>query len=166
VENSNDFTLSCPIPIQQYPQVLLAHGGGGKPTHQLIERMFAPVFNNSLLGARHDGAVIDLKTLNGSRLAFTTDSYVVRPLFFPGGDIGALAVNGTVNDLAMCGARPLYLSAGFILEEGLPMETLWRVVQSMLKAAAEAGVEIVTGDTKVVDKGRVTAFSLTPPASG
>jgi hydrogenase expression/formation protein HypE len=154
VDISNDFTLSCPIPIQQYPQVLLAHGGGGKLTHQLIERMFVPAFNNSLLGARHDGAVINLNLLNGSRLAFTTDSYVVRPLFFPGGDIGSLAINGTVNDLAMCGARPLYLSAGFILEEGLPMETLWRVAQSMRRAAAEAGVEIVTGDTKVVDKGK------------
>jgi hydrogenase expression/formation protein HypE len=154
MDTSNDFTLSCPIPIQQYPQVLLAHGGGGKLTHQLIERMFVPAFNNSLLGARHDGAVIDLKTFKGSRLAFTTDSYVVRPLIFPGGDIGSLAINGTVNDLAMCGARPLYLSAGFILEEGLPMETLWRVVQSMRRAAAEAGVEIVTGDTKVVDKGK------------
>ena len=154
MDTSNDFTLSCPIPIQQYPQVLLAHGGGGKLMHQLIERMFVPAFNNSLLGARHDGAVIDLNMFNGSRLAFTTDSYVVRPLFFPGGDIGSLAINGTVNDLAMCGARPLYLSAGFILEEGLPMETLWRVVQSMRRAAIEAGVELVTGDTKVVDKGK------------
>jgi hydrogenase expression/formation protein HypE len=151
VDSSNDFTLSCPIPIRQYPQVLLAHGGGGKLMHQLIERMFAPAFDNPLLGARHDGATF---SVNGSRLAFTTDSYVVSPLFFPGGDIGALAVNGTVNDLAMCGARPLYLSAGFILEEGLPMETLWRVTQSMRRAAAEAGVEIVTGDTKVVDKGK------------
>jgi hydrogenase expression/formation protein HypE len=151
VDSSNDFTLSCPIPIQQYPQVLLAHGGGGRLMHQLIERMFAPAFSNPLLGARHDGATF---SVNGSRLAFTTDSYVVSPLFFPGGDIGALAVNGTVNDLAMCGARPLYLSAGFILEEGLPMETLWRVTQSMRRAAAEAGVKIVTGDTKVVDKGK------------
>ncbi|HEX5081144.1 MAG TPA: hydrogenase expression/formation protein HypE [Blastocatellia bacterium] len=151
MDSSNDFTLSCPIPIRQYPQVLLAHGGGGKLMHQLIERMFAPAFSNLLLGARHDGATF---SVNGSKLAFTTDSYVVSPLFFPGGDIGALAVNGTVNDLAMCGARPLYLSAGFILEEGLPMETLWRVTQSMRRAAVEAGVEIVTGDTKVVDKGK------------
>jgi hydrogenase expression/formation protein HypE len=146
-----DFTPTCPIPIGQYPQVMLAHGGGGKLMHQLIERMFVQAFDNSLLGARHDGATF---SVNGSRLAFTTDSYVVSPLFFPGGDIGALAVNGTVNDLAMCGARPLYLSAGFILEEGLPMETLWRVTQSMRRAAEEAGVEIVTGDTKVVDKGK------------
>ncbi|MFN7928883.1 MAG: hydrogenase expression/formation protein HypE [Blastocatellia bacterium] len=146
-----EFSLSCPLPIQQYPRVLLAHGGGGKLMHQLIEQMFVPAFRNPLLGVRHDGAVFDV---NGARLAFTTDSYVVRPLFFPGGDIGTLAINGTVNDLAMCGARPLYLSAGFILEEGLPMETLWRVIQSMQQAAARAGIQLVTGDTKVVDKGK------------
>jgi hydrogenase expression/formation protein HypE len=151
MENKNDFAFTCPIPVQQYPQVLLAHGGGGKLMHQLIERMFVPHFQNRFLEARHDGAVLEL---NGARLAFTTDSYVVQPLFFPGGDIGTLAINGTVNDLAMCGARPLYLSAGFILEEGLPMETLWRVVQSMQRAAEEAGVQLVTGDTKVVDKGK------------
>jgi hydrogenase expression/formation protein HypE len=119
--------------------------------HNLIERMIVPSFSNALLESRHDGAVF---RTNGGRLAFTTDSHVVRPLFFPGGDIGSLAVNGTVNDLAMCGARPLYLSAGFILEEGLPMETLWRVVSSMKQAADEAGVSIVTGDTKVVDRGK------------
>lgn len=146
-----EINLTCPIPIGQYPQVMLAHGGGGRLMSQLIERMFAPAFANPLLSARHDGATF---SVNGSRLAFTTDSYVVRPLFFPGGDIGALAVNGTVNDLAMCGARPLYLSAGFILEEGLPMETLWRVVQSMRRAADEASVQLITGDTKVVDKGK------------
>lgn len=153
----SEFALSCPIPIQQYPTVLLAHGGGGKLMQQLIERMFLPSFANPLLESRHDGAVIDLsiRTESASPLiAFTTDSYVVRPLFFPGGDIGTLAINGTVNDLAMCGARPLYLSAGFILEEGLPMETLWRVVLSMQQAAREAGVQLVTGDTKVVDKGK------------
>jgi hydrogenase expression/formation protein HypE len=142
---------TCPIPIGQYPQVTLAHGGGGRLTHQLIERMFSPAFSNSLLDAGHDGATF---SVNGARLAFTTDSYVVRPIFFPGGDIGSLAVNGTVNDLAMCGARPLYLSVGFILEEGLPMETLWGVVQSMRRAADEARVQLVTGDTKVVDKGK------------
>ena len=149
MKTENSFV--CPIPIQQYPQVLLAHGGGGTLTHQLIEKMFLPAFGNPLLGARHDGAVFDAP---GHRMAFTTDSYVVRPLFFPGGDIGALAVNGTVNDLAMCGARPLYLSAGFIIEEGLPMDTLWRVVQSMKRAADDAGVQLVTGDTKVVDRGK------------
>lgn len=143
--------MVCPIPISDYPTVLLAHGGGGKLMHQLIERMFVPTFGNPTLNVRHDAAVLHL---NGARLAFTTDSFVVRPLFFPGGDIGSLAVHGTVNDLAMCGARPLYLSAGFILEEGLPMETLWRVVRSMQEAAKSADVEIVTGDTKVVDKGK------------
>jgi hydrogenase expression/formation protein HypE len=119
--------------------------------HQLIERMFVSSFGNPLLEARHDGAVFNV---GAARLAFTTDSYVVHPLFFPGGNIGTLAINGTVNDLAMCGARPLYLSAGFILEEGLPMETLWRVVQSMREAADAAGVRLVTGDTKVVDRGK------------
>jgi len=146
-----EFLLTCPIPIEQYPHVLLAHGGGGKLMHQLIERMFVSSFGNPLLEARHDGAVFNV---GAARLAFTTDSYVVHPLFFPGGNIGTLAINGTVNDLAMCGARPLYLSAGFILEEGLPMETLWRVVQSMREAADAAGVRLVTGDTKVVDRGK------------
>lgn len=154
-----DFTLSCPIPISDYPTVLLAHGGGGKLMHQLIEKIFGSAFQNPYLDERHDGATLTLHPLPsreraGVRVVFTTDSYVVRPLFFPGGDIGTLAVNGTVNDLAMCGARPLYLSAGFILEEGLPMETLWRVVQSMKQAAEAAKVQIVTGDTKVVDKGK------------
>ena len=146
-----NFALSCPVPISNYPRVLMAHGGGGKLMQQLIEKMFAPAFKNPLLDQQHDGAVFELK---GKKLAFTTDSYVVHPLFFPGGDIGDLAVNGTVNDLAMCGARPLYLSVGFILEEGLPMESLWRVVRSMQRAAGAAGVQIVTGDTKVVDKGK------------
>jgi len=141
----------CPVPIEEYPHVLLAHGGGGALTHRLIENLFLPGFNNPSLAARHDGAVLDW---GPRKLAFTTDSYVVRPLFFPGGDIGTLAVNGTVNDLAMCGARPLYLSAGFILEEGFPMASLRRVVESMSRAAAAAGVQIVTGDTKVVDRGK------------
>jgi len=142
---------SCPIPIQDYPHILLAHGGGGRLMHQLLEKMFLPAFGNDMLNARHDGSILGV---GGARLAFTTDSYVVRPLFFPGGDIGTLAVNGTVNDLAVCAARPLYLSAGFIIEEGLPTETLWRVVRSMEHAAREAGVQIVTGDTKVVDRGK------------
>ncbi len=141
----------CPLPIEQYPTILLAHGGGGKLTHQLIEQLFVPAFGNSLLGTRHDGAVFQTP---GNRLAFTTDSYVVRPLFFPGGDIGTLAVNGTVNDLAMCGARPLLMSTGMIIEEGLPMETLVRIVSSMKRAAEQAGVQLVTGDTKVVDRGK------------
>ncbi|PSB34887.1 hydrogenase expression/formation protein HypE [Stenomitos frigidus] len=151
MKTNQNVRLSCPIPIQQYPHVLMAHGGGGKLMHQLIEQMFVPTFSNQTLNVRHDAAAI---VIHGQNLAFTTDSYVVRPLFFPGGDIGSLAVNGTVNDLAMAGARPLYLSAGFILEEGLPMETLWQVVQSMQSAAQAANVQIVTGDTKVVDRGK------------
>jgi len=145
------FNLNCPVPRVADDRIVLAHGGGGRLTHQLIEKIFIPAFSNDALEQRHDGAVLPI---NGSRLAFTTDSFVVRPLIFPGGNIGDLAVNGTVNDLAMCGARPLYLSSGFILEEGLPMETLRTVVASMQRAAAAAGVKLVTGDTKVVDKGK------------
>ena len=145
------FNLSCPVPRVADDRIVLAHGGGGRLTHQLIEKIFMPAFSNDMLEQRHDGAVVGI---NGSRLAFTTDSFVVRPLIFPGGNIGDLAINGTVNDLAMCGARPLYLSAGFILEEGLEMETLRTIVTSMQQAAAAAGVKLVTGDTKVVDKGK------------
>lgn len=145
-----DFNAACPIPIAQYPHVLMAHGGGGRLMHQLIENVFGKAFSNPLLDARHDAAELSVPA---GRLAITTDSYVIRPLFFPGGDIGSLAVHGTVNDLAMSGAKPLYLSAAFIIEEGLPMETLWRVVCSMRDAAQRCGVQIVTGDTKVVDKG-------------
>ena len=108
-----DFTSSCPIPISQYPQVLLAHGGGGRLMHQLIGKMFLTSFRNPLLATQHDSTVVEW---TGKKLAFTTDSYVVRPLFFPGGDVGSMAVHGTVNDLAMSGARPLYLSAAFIIE--------------------------------------------------
>ncbi|HSN73490.1 MAG TPA: hydrogenase expression/formation protein HypE [Anaerolineae bacterium] len=143
--------LACPIPISDYPAVTLAHGGGGRLTQMLIERMLLPAFANPQLASLHDGALLEI---NGARLAFSTDSFVISPLFFPGGDIGSLAVHGTVNDLAMCGAQPLALSAGFVLEEGLPMEDLWRVVQSMQAAALAVGVPIVTGDTKVVDRGK------------
>ena len=141
----------CPVPLRRYPHVLLAHGGGGSLMRDLLEELVLPAFANPALNARHDGAVLHV---DGVRLAFTTDSYVVKPLFFPGGDIGSLAVNGTVNDLAMCGARPRWLSTGLILEEGLPMETLARIVSSMRAAADLAGVELVTGDTKVVDRGK------------
>jgi hydrogenase expression/formation protein HypE len=151
MSNLDDCLPSCPIPIQQYPHVLLAHGGGGKLMHQLIEKMFMGTYGNPTLAVQHDAAEL---TIKGQRLAFTTDSYVVQPLFFPGGDIGTLAINGTVNDLAMAGARPLYLSASFILEEGLAMETLWKVVQSMQAAAQAANVAIATGDTKVVERGK------------
>lgn len=152
MSESGNFTLTCPIPIRDYPQVVLAHGGGGRLMHDLIEKMFVASFGSAPASERHDGAILEPPA--GARLAFTTDSYVVRPLFFPGGDIATLAVNGTVNDLAMCGARPKWLSVGFILEEGLPMETLWRVVQSLAQAARAAEVQIVTGDTKVVDRGK------------
>lgn len=142
---------SCPLPITDHAAITLGHGSGGKLTHRLIAEMILPHFRNELLEQAHDGAIF---SLNGSRLAFTTDSFVASPIFFPGGDIGELAINGTVNDLAMCGASPLYLSAAFIVEEGMPMEDFWRVIQSMKRSAAEAGVALVTGDTKVVDRGK------------
>jgi hydrogenase expression/formation protein HypE len=145
------FTISCPLPANSSDFVMLAHGGGGRLMHQLLEQFVIPAFRNSALEARHDGAVLEA---GQTRLAFTTDSYVVAPLFFPGGDIGTLAVNGTVNDLAMCGARPLALSTAFIIEEGLPFDTLKRVLSSISKKAGEAGVRVVTGDTKVVDRGK------------
>jgi hydrogenase expression/formation protein HypE len=145
------FELSCPLPIAHYPQVLLAHGGGGRLMHQLLDRVFLSAFRNRWLDTGHDSAVLEA---GAARIAFTTDSYVVRPLFFPGGSIGTLAVNGTINDLAMAGARPIGLSAGFIIEEGLALDTLQRVVASMRDAAQAAGVPIVTGDTKVVDRGK------------
>jgi len=147
-----DFTLVCPIPIADYPNVMMAHGGGGTLMRQLIEKMFLRAFGTTDAGAQHDSAIIE--PAGTGKIAFTTDSYVVSPLFFPGGDIGSMAVYGTVNDLAMAGARARYLSAGFILEEGLPMETLWRVVRSMGEAARRTSVRIVTGDTKVVDRGK------------
>jgi len=143
--------LSCPFPIRQYPHVLLAHGGGGRLMQQLVEKMFTHAFGPKPESGLHDSTVL---SLSSNKIAFTTDSFVVKPLFFPGGDIGSLAVNGTVNDLAMSGAKPLYLSLGFIIEEGLRMEDLWRIVRSIKKAADAAGVTIVTGDTKVVDRGK------------
>lgn len=151
MENNLNFTATCPIPISQYPHVLMAHGGGGKLMHRLLEGIFGRAFSNPILDTRHDSAQF---TVPPGRLAMTTDSYVVRPICFHGGDIGSMAIHGTVNDLAMSGARPLYLSCGFIIEEGLPMETLWRVVCSMGDAAKKCGVQIITGDTKVVDKGK------------
>jgi hydrogenase expression/formation protein HypE len=132
-------------------RITLAHGAGGKATHTLVEALFLDAFRNPALEPLGDGASV---SVNGSRLAFTTDSFVVSPLFFPGGDIGDLAVNGTVNDLAVCGARPLYLSAGFILEEGFPVADLSTITASMAAAAARAGVQVVTGDTKVVERGK------------
>jgi len=160
---TGSFDSSCPVPVGRYTHVVMAHGGGGRLMHQLIESVFLPAFDSPELEARHDSAVVDIAP---RRLAFTTDSYVVRPLFFPGGDIGTLAVNGTVNDLAMSGARPLALSAAFILEEGLPFDVLSRVVASMRDAAAAAGVRVVTGDTKVVDKGKGDGLFVTTAGVG
>ena len=145
------FALTCPLPGGEGDVIELAHGGGGLLMHRLIDRVFRPAFAASSGDLVHDGAVLDI---GASRFAFTTNSYVVRPLFFPGGDIGSLAVNGTVNDLAMCGAQPQFLSAGFILEEGLPIEQLHQVVASMRAAADITGVRFVTGDTKVVEHGK------------
>lgn len=158
-----EFNAICPVPMQQYPHVLMAHGGGGRLMHQLLETVFGPAFSNPILDARHDSAQFSVPP---GKLAMTTDSYVVRPLFFPGGDIGSMAIHGTVNDLAMSGARPLYLSCGFIIEEGLPMETLWRVVSSMRAAAQQCGVQIVTGDTKVVDQGKGDGLYLNTTGIG
>ncbi len=153
----------CPLPLNDYPRVLLAHGGGGRLSQQIVRSIFLQQFANEFLEPLHDGAIL---AVDGARLAFSTDSYVVSPIFFPGGTIGELAVNGTVNDLSMCGAVPLYLSAGFILEEGLAMEDLWKVVVSMQTAARRAGVLLVTGDTKVVDRGKGDGIFITTSGIG
>jgi hydrogenase expression/formation protein HypE len=142
---------ACPAPILDHKTVVLGHGSGGKLTHQLLQKMILPAFRNPILEAQHDGAAL---SMNGARIAFSTDSYIVHPIFFPGGNIGDLAVNGTINDLAMCGARPQYLSASFIIEEGLSMDEFWRILSSMRDAADGAGVSFVTGDTKVIDRGK------------
>ncbi len=144
-------SISCAIPFAPGAFVTMAHGGAGKHARRLFHDVFEPAFGNPALGEEHDGAVGSLE--GEGKFAFSTDTHVVRPLFFPGGDIGKLSVCGTVNDLAMCGARPRWLSVGFVLEEGLPIDDLARIVESMRAAAAEAGVSIVTGDTKVVEKG-------------
>src|SRR5271157_5569830 len=145
--------------------ITLSHGSGGKATHNLIEGIFAPAFSNPMLDRMDDAAVFRPGEGN-PQMAFTTDTYVVNPLFFPGGDIGKLAVHGTVNDLAMAGAQPLYLSAGFILEEGLPMQEFWALVMSMRQAAAVAGVTLVTGDTKVVDRGKADKIFINTSGIG
>lgn len=141
----------CPIPLAHTEQIVLGHGSGGKMAADLIAKTFLPAFDNPALRAGDDGAVVDVPA---GRIVLSTDSHVVAPLFFPGGDIGHLAVCGTVNDVAVMGATPLYLTVGFILEEGLPLDTLQRVANSMKRAAAEAGVQIVSGDTKVVQRGK------------
>ncbi len=141
---------TCPLPLRDYPNIVMGHGGGGKLSGELIEHLFVPAFQNDDLAELGDSTVLPFA---GARLAYSTDSFVVRPMFFPGGDIGDLAINGTVNDIAMSGAQPLWLSAGFILEEGLSMNALGAIVDSMGRAARAAGVRLVTGDTKVVDRG-------------
>jgi len=149
--NTLDFeSWSCPLPLRDYPNIVLGHGGGGKLSADLVRHLFLPAFSNDALSRLGDSTVF---TFNGGRVAVSTDSFVVRPLFFPGGDIGELAVNGTVNDLAMSGAQPLYLTAGFIIEEGMPLAQLGVIVESMAAAAKAAGVQLIAGDTKVVDKG-------------
>ncbi len=164
--------LTCPMPLTEYEHVLLGHGSGGKLTADLIQRVFLPVFGNDVLSRLEDQATVRLSrhpSQNGRkepRLAFTTDSFVVRPLFFPGGNIGSLAVHGTVNDLAVGGAIPLFLSAAFIIEEGLPMNDLRRIVESMRNACEEAGVQLVTGDTKVVDRGKGDQIFITTSGVG
>jgi hydrogenase expression/formation protein HypE len=151
MSNAPDFAnWSCPLPLRDHPTIVMGHGGGGKLSAELVEHLFLPAFGDATLAALGDSAQLQV---GGQRLAFSTDSYVVRPLFFPGGNIGDLAVNGTVNDIAMSGAQPLALSAGFILEEGMPLDQLAAIAQSMGAAARAAGVPIVTGDTKVVDRG-------------
>ena len=159
--------IICPAPLPAKDRILLGHGSGGRLSAELLRDIFLPVFRSPVLGRLDDQAVVEA---GGARLAFTTDSFVVKPLFFRGGDIGSLAVHGTINDLAMCGADPLYLSAAFILEEGLETALLRRVAESMGRAAEAAGVEIVTGDTKVVEKGsgdgifiNTTGIGLVPP---
>lgn len=147
----------------KHSHVQLAHGSGGKLSHDLVKEIMWPAFANPVLGEMNDSARLNM---NGTRLAFSTDSFVVKPLFFPGGDIGKLAVCGTVNDLAMGGAQPLYLSAGFVMEEGFAMDDLKRIIASMSKAAAEAGVNIVTGDTKVVEKGNVDGIYINTAGIG
>jgi hydrogenase expression/formation protein HypE len=156
----------CPLPITDRDTVLLGHGSGGRLTAELIEGLILPAFHNPALAPLDDGAILPLGGSSDGRLAFTTDGYVVTPLFFPGGDIGELAVNGTLNDLAMMGARPLGLSLGLILEEGLPLGTLRQVIASAQAAAARAGVPVVTGDTKVVGRGSADGLFISTSGVG
>jgi hydrogenase expression/formation protein HypE len=146
---SKDFT--CPVPFSEYDKILLGHGSGGTLSHRLFEQFIHPHFSNNILDELNDSAVFEI---GDNKIAFTTDSYVVQPIFFPGGDVGKLAVNGTVNDLAMAGAKPLFISVGLILEEGFAIEDLSKIILSMKSSADYAGVKIVTGDTKVVEKGK------------
>ncbi len=159
-----DFSSSCPVPTSHYDRIVLGHGSGGRLTAELTNTVFLPAFANPTLSALEDQATVTLP--NAGRVAITTDGFVVRPVFFPGGDIGRLAVHGTVNDLAVGGARPLVLAAAFILEEGFAIESLRRIVESMKSACAEAGVQIVTGDTKVVERGKGDGVFITTTGVG
>ena len=161
--------MACPSPLPHHDRIVLGHGGGGVLTRELIEKVFLPAFGNPILAGLGDSGILPAAWFSsggGERLAFSTDAFVVQPLVFPGGSIGSLAVNGTVNDLAMSGAKPLALSAAFILEEGLDVGLLVRVVADMAEAARMAGVEIVTGDTKVVERGRGDGLSITTAGIG
>lgn len=142
--------LNCPLPKLDFDFITLGHGSGGILTHRLLDAGVFNILKNRWLDEQHDGALLEIN----SKVAFTTDSYVISPIFFPGGNIGELAVNGSVNDLAMCGAQPQYLSLSFILEEGLRMDEFWEILVGIKKASDEAGVRIVTGDTKVVERGK------------
>ncbi|MDH3443270.1 MAG: hydrogenase expression/formation protein HypE, partial [Deltaproteobacteria bacterium] len=153
----------CPTPIFNHKQIILGHGSGGKLTSELIQKLFLPAFDNEYLARLDDQAVLQF---DGTRIAFTTDAFVVTPIFFPGGNIGDLAINGTVNDLAMSGAKPLYIAAAFILEEGLATDDLYQVVSSMSAAAKKAGVLLVTGDTKVVNRGKGDKIFITTTGIG
>jgi len=160
--------LQCPVPLNHQDQIVISHGSGGRMTQQLFEKVFKPAFENTPLSAENDFAATTLPEgarLKG-KLSISTDCHIVSPLFFPGGDIGRLAVCGTVNDICMSGGQPLYLTAGFILEEGLKMGVLERVVKSIRAAAAEAGVQIVAGDTKVVEKGKADGLFITTAGIG
>ena len=154
----------CPVPIQSRGQIIMGHGSGGKLSHELIENLFMPHFDNPILRAGNDAGIID--ATSDTKLVVSTDSHVVKPLFFEGGDIGRLAVCGTVNDVAMMGAEPLYLTAGFILEEGLDLALLERVVSSMCAASAEAGIQIIAGDTKVVERGKADGLYINTAGIG
>lgn len=159
---SDQVELSCPLPYSGYERVVLAHGGGGRVMHRLIRDVFCAAFGSDELDPSRDGATLDLS----GPIALSTDAFTVKPLFFPGGDIGALAVTGTVNDVAMCGARPLYLTVSFVLEEGLPLVDLQRITTSMADAARAAGITIVTGDTKVVERGKGDGVFVTTTGVG
>ena len=163
IETLQSFAVNCPLPLAQHQTVQMAHGGGGRMSQRLIAEVFTAAFDNPWLRELHDGAILEL---GNERLAFTTDGHVVKPLFFPGGDIGSLSIHGTINDLAVCGAMPLAVSASFVLEEGYSLDDLRRIVSSMSQSAAAIPVPIATGDTKVVDRGKGDGVYICTSAIG